>query len=192
MTLANFKRNTTPASTSAAPAKPLKQAKARYGGITATAPKPDFPTYGSYCFEILNFEEGELIEGKDTQSVRLTVKVIESEGDEAQPAGTECFVAFRVQGGGATAGKGRMKAFIVAASGFADEEAYNAYDPDGFGIDALLGYAAPAPYAGTSLVGRRVFCEVAKGNEMRDRETKKPTGQFFSEYTWAPAEDPIG
>jgi hypothetical protein len=172
--------------------KPPPAQRARYGGIQAAAPRDPMPAEGIYKVRVDAFEEGQLVQGKDTQSVRLTIGVLESQGSrpgvDADPVGAALFIPFRVAGAGATQGKGRMKAFIVAASGFEDEESYDAYDPEGFGIDALLGYAAPEPYAGKTLVGREVYLEVTRGNKIKDRDTGLETGEYFMNYAWAPVE----
>lgn len=174
-----------PAATPAA--KPAPAQRARYGGIQAAAPRDPMPQPGVYRVRVEQFEEGELVQGKDTQSVRLTIEVLESQGGD--PEGARLFIPFRVVGKGATQGRGRMKAFVIAACGYEDEASYDAYDPDGFGLDALLGYAAPAPFGGKTIVGREVYLEVTKGNAMKDPETGLPTGEFFANYAWSPAQE---
>jgi hypothetical protein len=185
--ISSFKR---PAVT-AKPAAKAAPRRARYGGIQASAPRDPMPTEGVYDFIVEDFAEGELVQGKDTQSVRLTMTVASSDGENALPVDSRAFVPFRVAGAGATAGKSRMKAFIVAAAGYDSDDAYSSWDTDGFGIDAMLGYDAPEPFAGKTLVGRHVICEVTRGKAIIDKDTGKPTGEYYMNYTWAPAEDPI-
>ena len=170
----------------------VTEKKTRYGGIEPEEAKDPFPEKGKFRFRVVSFEEGIVREHDDVQNVRLTVEIVSTKSKELKECvGENRFVPFRVRGRGAKMGKGRMKAFIVAAAGYATNAEYDAIDPHGYMIEAFLGYRGKRhkEFKGHTLVGRLVDCVVMQGNEMIDQETGQPTGEFFMNYAWSPVAD---
>src|SRR5690349_16342533 len=166
-----------------APVKPgaKSQKKSKWAGLKAQAPRDPFPNVGEYLFEVLLVEEG-YNPGKSTESVKITLRVIASEGPDASPEDINVFVTERVSGNGAQQGLSRFKSFIMAAAGFADEDEYDAFDPEGEFIEACLG--RDNAFAGSERIvtGRQVACRVTQGRPTADGT------DFYRVYAWAPAD----
>jgi hypothetical protein len=166
----------------AAPAR-----KARYGGIQAEQEKDPFIGLGTYRLEVLALTEREPI--NDHQTVALTVKVLDAADGSVDPVDSTRFIAFRVMGSGSDQGRKRMKSFIVGAHGCETAEEYDAIDPEGFLLDAYLGYACPEYPDGATVVGRVVDLECTQGNPIKKEGVL--TGEYYTNYKWfaVPEED---
>lgn len=163
---------------------PARQArKSRYAGIKASEGRDPYPNVGEYLFNVAEMVEGHN-PGKGASSVKLTLEVVESEGEHAQEAGERVFVSERVSGNGSPAGLARVKSFVMAAAGFEDEDEFDEFDPDGLFIEACLGESNDYSDHERLVVGRQVFCKVTRGREIPDSG-----GDFFRNYAWTPVEE---
>lgn len=160
-------------------ARPAKKVS-RYAGISAAQPREPFPMPGEYLFKVIGMVEGHN-PGKGTDSVKVKLEVIESEGEEANKVGATVAMVEVVTGGGAAQALSRVKAFVMACAGFEGEDEYDAFDPDGEFIEACLGasneYAADERLA----VGRLVAAQVTRGRSRDD-------GDFYRNYAWGVVE----
>lgn len=147
----------------AAPKSPAK--KSRYAGIEAAQPRDPMPTVGLYRFRVLDCVEG-VNPGKGTESFKIFIEVVESEGAEALEAGRQATIVFLVTGKGGPSGLARTKSFIMAAAGFEDEDEYNQFDPDGLFIEACTGKVND--FSSLTIKGRLLDCQVSRGNPVRE------------------------
>jgi hypothetical protein len=156
----------------AAGARPPAKKKSRYAGIKAAQPRDPMPHVGEYIFRVLEVAEGHN-PGKGTDSHKKTLEIVELDGTDQHAVGDSVVVIDLINGKGGPAGLGRVKAFTMAAAGFEDEEAYDAFDPDGEYIDSTCTEGGP-------LTGRLVACKVTRGNTVPD------STDYYRVYAWAP------
>jgi hypothetical protein len=153
--------------------------KSRYAGLKAMSPREPMPEVGTYRFRVLSCTESKN-PGNGNESFKAYLEVVESEGPKANPVGASV-MALQMLGTDWQAG--RVKSFIMAAAGFSDEEAYNAFDPEGLFVDACIGYANEFSAQGMNVNGRLVDCRVSVDKMFADGS------DFFRAYEWAPVED---
>ncbi len=163
----------------AATAKPKQN---KYSGIKASAPRDPFLNVGDYELLVEVLEEG-YNPGKGTESAKITVIVLQAEGGEASEVNSRAFITERTAGAGSSAGLSRLKSFIIAASGFASEEDFDAEfgDKQGEFIAACMGASNEFSQDERLVVGRKVACFVTRGNPT-------PSGDYYRQYEWVPVE----
>ena len=169
-------------------AKPAPGRKSRYAGVKAAQPRPPMPHAfaGTYRFRIEGCEEGHN-PGKGTQSYKVTLAIVamaDREGNELanntfHNVGDTVNAIFMLT---TAAGLSRVKAFVIAGSGFSEEEAFDAFDPEGEFIDATVGAKNDFSEKGLTIVGRLVDCVVTRGNAT-------PEGDYYREYAWGVVPD---
>lgn len=155
------------------------QRKSRYAGIQAAGSRDPYPNPGEYVLLVESMTESHN-PGKGTESVKITLEVVESEGDGAQDKGDRVFVSERVVGPGSAPGLSRLKSFVMAAAGFDDEEEYDAFDPNGEFIEACLGASNAFSGDDRLAVGRMVACRVSRGRDLQDGS------DYYRNYDWSP------
>jgi hypothetical protein len=157
--------------------------KSRYAGIEAATPRDPMPHVGTYRFAVVGCVEG-LNPGNGNESFKATLQVLDAddEGFKSHNAGDTVTVVFLLTGKGGTAGLGRTKSFVMAAAGFEDESAFDAFDDTGEFIDSVTGTVNAFSEAGHTIVGRVVDCKVTRGNAT-------PDGDYYREYAWAVVAD---
>jgi hypothetical protein len=162
----------------AAGAKPAAK-KSRYAGINAASPRDPIPEAGEYRLRVIDIQEG-YNEGAGTTSYKPTFEIVATSGPHKE--GASVLIPWVVDGAkNAKANRERVKAFVMAAAGYEDEEEYNAFESDGEFIDSTAG--AANDYSGVAtLIGRLVDVEVRKGNDVVKDD--KPTGDYYREYAW--------
>ncbi len=168
------------AATAASPARGGGKRRSRYAGIEASAPRDPMPTAGDYRFRVTECVEGHN-PGTGTDSFKVKLEVVESDGSDANSEGENVLALFLVSGKGGQAGLSRVKSFVMAAAGYDDEEAFNEFDPEGEFIDSCTGAQNEFSDMG-GVAGRLVDCRVTRGNAT-------PTGDYYREYSWAPVGD---
>lgn len=158
------------------PARPAR--KSRYAGIQARGSYDPYPNVGEYIFRVTQITEGGN-PAKGTETVKVTLEVLESEGEHAHQKGDTVFFSERTSGAGSQQGLSRIKAFMMAAAGFEDEEQYDEFDPEGFFIEACLG--AENEYSGDdrTATGRLIGCKVSRGKDTPDGS------DFYRNYVWS-------
>ena len=179
-----FVRPGTPGAAAKAASKPAAAParKARYGGIKVKADQ--LPLLGpSVClWECVSLEEGQIIEGKN-QYNRLRIECVETIDGPYKP-GAVVELLFCVSGKGRASGEGRMKDAIRAFAGYDNEADYDAWDPEGHGIDAALNLSAPEPYDQFTIVGSRAYCTATEGKEVIKDGVR--TGERYTNCQWDP------
>lgn len=171
----------------AAKAAPTKK-KSRYAGVTAAGARDPMPHAGEYIFRVLDAQEGSN-PGTGTDSFKATLEVVESSSENHDVGDTVAFIQL-ISGKGGPAGLSRTKAFIMAATGIEDEEAYDSLDPDGLFIEACTGASNAFSEAfaeltgGNPIVGRLVRCKVLRG-----RPTAKDPSDYYRDFAWGLLED---
>lgn len=163
-----FKR---PAAAGAGAAKGAARVKkSKYAGVSAAAPRDPMPHAGTYRFRIVGCEPG-FNPGSGTESFKAKLEIVDLDEEAAQhhETGDTVVAIFLTSGKGAQAGLARVKSFVMAASGYEDEDEFNDFDPDGEFIDACE--------SGDHLPGRLVDAQVTRG---KDREG----GDYYREYSW--------
>jgi hypothetical protein len=161
-------------------ARPAK--KSRYKGIKSAQPKPPIPHAGDYRFQILQCEEG-FNDGEQTHSYKITVGFVEVR-QGPHKVGEVATIPLVVEGSKAAAKNlQRLKAIFVAASGFESDEQYDAFDPSGHLFDVCAGTAeSDNTMVCYTVVGRLFDCRISRGNDVKNKETGIPTGDYYREY----------
>lgn len=155
-----------------APAKP----RSRWAGIKAAQPRDPFPHAGVYRFRIVSNEEG-FNPGTNNASFKAHLEIVaQGDGQTMHNVGDAVMALFMLS---TTAGQSRAKAYVIAGAGFEDEESYDAFDPDGEFIDAVLGHQNARSEDAAAFAGRLVDCVVSKGKETGE-------GDYYREYAWSP------
>lgn len=167
----------------------------KYSGVKAAAGRHPQPQPGRYLFKVLKTYET-TNPGKARQTYHADLEVVESmpaNGQLMNPPGSTVGFLQVVNGSSATMGPPRVKAFVMAATGFETEEDYDQMDPLGNFINATAGarggtYPDGSPIVDNPLGGVYVACEVAAGNPVV--KNGQPTGEYYMQYSWAPAQAP--
>lgn len=158
--------------------------KSRYHGIKATQPRSSIPHVGDYLFRIVDVDEGRNPKtGKD--SVKADLEVVEiDEGNTKHSVGEVVRAIFGVS---SVLGAGEYKAFTMAGAGFEDEDEYDAFDPEGDFLEAVVGEINEysEEYGEKPLVDRHVACSVMRGNDTPDGT------DYYRVYSWEVVEDCI-
>jgi hypothetical protein len=117
-------------------------------------------------------------------SVKADLEIVLTDGECANAIGDKV-VTIEMMGNTGLPGERRTKAFILAAAGYEGDADFDAFNPDGEFIDAVLGeandFSAAFP---ATIVGRLVYVNVMRGNDVVDKTSKQPTGDFYREYEW--------
>lgn len=157
--------------------------KSRYAEIKAAVPRDPMPPVGDYRFRIESCEEGKN-PGTGRESFKIHLVVEGSVGTDALEVGEKCVVVFITSGECANSGLARVKAFVVAAAGYEDEDAFEeTLGNDGQFIDAVVGEANEWSENGPPLDGRLVDCSVKRGKTIPESD------DYYREYEWYPVGD---
>lgn len=168
----------------------------KYSGVKSHAGQHPTPAPGEYILKVLRTYETTNPGRGNRPTYHADFEVIDckpSTGQMINPPGSTVSFIQVVGGNSALTGPPRVKAFVMAATGFETEEEYNQMDPLGNFINATAGargmtYPDGSPIVDNPLGGVYVACEVSLGNPiMRDGQ---PTGGYFPNYSWAPAQAP--
>jgi hypothetical protein len=158
-------------------AAPQKK-KSRYAGIQAAQPKDPMPHAGEYRFKVLGCEEGHN-PGKGTDSFKAKLEIVAlDDGNTHHRVGDTVVFIQLLTGKAGPAGLARTKSFVMAAAGFDDEAAYDAFDPDGEFIDAQTGAQNEYAARGELIAGSLVDCKVIRGNPTPDGV------DYYREFAW--------
>ena len=178
----------------AAPSTPVKK-KSKYSGVKSQQPRTPMPRKGEYLLRLHEVATGHNPK-KGTESHKLTLEVVEilDEGNTQHAVGDFVQPVFITAGPGHLSGLPRVKAATMAIAGYDDEQEYDAFDPDGFFIDATahesndfstLAYPPTEEEAAIAgIIGRVVYCKVTKGNDIPDSG-----GDYYREYEWGVVPD---
>lgn len=175
MAMSKFKKPVPP------PAAATKR-QSRWADVKAAAPKIRMPNVGIYrfrvaaCYETAHPKSGRL-------SVKTYLDIVEIyEGGEGHAVDERVFCLQFTSGDGMASGLGKVKAFVMNALGYDDEDAYDEHDPKGELLDAVLDseLANERREEADTLIGRLVDAQVARGNDTADGK------DWYREYEWAP------
>lgn len=156
--------------------------KSRYAGIQAAQPRHPIPHAGVYRFRVLGCEEGSN-PGKGTESFKAHLEIIEIDGHNPNHnIGDHVVMIQLLTGAAGPFGLARVKAFVMAAAGYADESEFDAFDPQGGFIDAIVGAANEYSARGDTIVGNLVDCQVLRGNPTPDGS------DYYRDYAWGVVE----
>jgi hypothetical protein len=172
----------------AASATAVKRRASRYDGVSAASGRLPIPPPGTYQVEWVSAEETRN-PGNGNESCKINLKVLqiadggkavgEKDRDVAAGDTVQC-----LQSVGTDAGAGRVKAAVMAAAGFDDEAAFDEAHPHGVFVEACSTGESEV------LIGRTAFVRVMRGNPCLDKD-KRPTGDYYREWEWAPDGEPI-
>jgi hypothetical protein len=152
------------------------KAKSRWAGMRSSAPRDPFPHVGTYRFRVSEIEKG-FNPGKQRESIKTRLVIVDADdkGQESHAIGDQVFMLNFMT----TAGTQEFQAFVTAAAGFEDDDAFVAEcGDDGAFVDALLGQGT---YPAT-LLGRLVDCQVTRGKD-------DGTGDYYRKYSFAPVSE---
>lgn len=173
---ANAKATTT-APAKATATKARKQS--RFAGSTPSANRDPMPFEGTYRLKLVQAEEG--VNPKNMCSsgkFYFEIVDLDEQGAEHHKVGGRVFITERITGDGAIAGHSRITAMVVALGGFEDFDEYQAFDPDRYFIDAVLGEDNEYSTDGQPLIGRFVDVQVTRGKDTADGS------DWYRVYSW--------
>lgn len=186
-TIGQFKIPTPPAAPSPTRAVPPPTPKPRYGGMAAAGSKnPFLEDLGVYLVVTKLFEAGQKIVGKN-QVAKLEVEVLHYEGEANIKQGDVRFKSFDLEGDRSGPQGAQMAAYIISSLGYDNEAAFRADDPEGWTIDACLGYPSEKCPQPISLVGRPCWVRLSKGKRW---EGKDGSSGHYTEYSFFPYKEP--
>jgi hypothetical protein len=122
----------------------------------------------------------------------VEVQVVDCAPDSQTAKGEKAVITQCVTGDSEEKGKGKVKSMFVALLGATSDENLDEICPDWAEIwDACSGVPeAEGIHGKQPLTGRLVYCEVAQGNPVKNKQTKEAIpGQFYSNYFWAACDD---
>lgn len=170
----------------AAPRQPPPAAKPRYGGMAAAGQKnPFLEDLGVYLVVTKLFEAGEKIVGR-VQKAKWEMEVLHYEGEANIKQGDVRFKSFDLEGDRSGPQGAQMASMIISSLGFDNDAAFRAVDPEGWTIDACLGYPSEKCPEPISLVGRPCWVRVSRGKRW---ENEGRSGHY-TEYSFFPYKEP--
>lgn len=177
----------TPAATPApaAPAPAAAFGASPWRGVQSAKPRSPMLGTGDYVVRVLSNELGYNPNSRE-QSFKGSVEVMWAAEGSQTMVGERAAVINKLHGPSAELGYQRSKAYIVAAAGFESDAEYDAFDPNGDFAQAVTGTANAYSQEGYGIVGRLVRVRVSRGNDVIDKVTKQPTGDYYREYSWSP------
>lgn len=163
-----------------------------YAGTKVSEGQLPTPTPGKYIFEIVKTWES-YRQDKDRKTFHANLKILDVQpfgGQVVHPPGSVVSFIQIVNGKGAAKGRGRVKAFVMGATGFAKEADFDAFDPVYSFIDRVSGaasypdgrpltYPDGQPIPENPLGGQKVAATVTQGNP-------DGKGGYYMEYAWEP------
>lgn len=153
----------------AAPTKPQAKPKSKYGGIACRPPRDPMPEVGIYRFKVTECVEG-FNPGSRKSSFKAKCEVVQvlQAADNSNQVGDTVSIIFQADTG---PGRSDIKAFCMGFAGFLEESEYDAYDPEGFFIEACTGTANEytEEFEGVQpIIGRMCDVEVKRGGTTPD------------------------
>jgi hypothetical protein len=141
--------------------------KSKWAGVKSSQPKDPVLHAGTYRLEILDPEPG-----RTGQWFKPHFRIVaQADGQVIHADGDEVLVLLNTT---TDAGRESIKNFLVAGSGYEDDEQYAAADPDDSDLVAYVG----------GLRGRFVDVRVKRG---KDFVNKNGEQDYYRECDWAPA-----
>lgn len=163
----------------AAPAGPPAS---RWAGIQSAQPRDPLPNAGAYRFRLAGMVYG-FNPGTQTESSKVTLEVVGSDGPEANKPGETVTVVNLLTGKAGLQGMPRTKAIVMAFAGCESDAEYNAFDPDGAFIDACHGRQNHRTAEAARMIGRLADSRVMRGNDVKD-EHGNQTGDYYRNCQW--------
>lgn len=167
----------------------------RYAGVQANNGRFPQPQPGKYLFKVLKtYETRNPGKGqRTTYHADMEVVTVDPHGSLLNAPGSIVSFIQIVDGTSASMGPPRVKAFVIAATGFDTEEDYNQMDPAGQFMNATAGapgmvYPDGSPIVQNPLGGVFVAATVSQGKPVL--KNGAPTGEFYADFAWEPAADP--
>lgn len=180
MALGKFQRPTR-APGAAAPGKIWK-------GIKSAQPREPLIHVGSYRLCVTECTRG-YNQGNDTHSFKVKFKIVALHTPSTNhKVGDEVSMVYLISGKSLAVNAPRIKSFVMAASGFATDESYDEFDPEGDFIDACMGAANSYSEQGITIIGALVDCDVRRGNDVLD-PNGAATGDYYRECKWTLVEE---
>ncbi len=183
-----------PRGVAAAPARPAPVAVtpaaggSRWAGIQSAQPRDPMLGVGDYVVRVLSNAIG-VNPATREESFKGHIEVVWAADGSHSQVGERAAVINKLTGKSAQFGMERSKGYIVAAAGYATDAEYDAFDPQGHFIDSVLGASNEYSAAGLTITGRLVRVRVSRGNDVIDKTSGQPTGDFYREYSWTVVED---
>lgn len=154
-------------------------------GVQSAKPRDPLMCIGDYVVRVTSNELGFNPNSRE-QSFKGHVEIMWAAENSQSRVGEHCVILFKLHGRSAEMNYQRSKAYIMAAAGFTSDAEYDTFDPNGdFGM-AVVGTANAYSQAGYGINGRLVRVRVSRGNDVLDKNTKQPTGDYYREYSWEP------
>ena len=191
-----------------APTAPATPGPAAFGAPRAAAPAPIAPPaggsrwaglqparyrepmldVGTYVVRVLS---NELTRNGQTneETFKGHVEVVHAEEGARSRVGDRAAVICKLVGPAAQRNAERMMSYIMGAAGYADVTEYDTFDPQRRFISAVQGEANEYSAQGATIVGRLVWARVSRGNDVLDKTTKQPTGDYYRDTIWTPVEE---
>lgn len=166
-----------------APAKPGSM----WAGLEDPNSRDPIIGQGHYFVEVLGAEV-KVHPVNGTRTFKGSVKVLGCDGKCEDAEGDERCVIEMLDGKAAPFGRPRAGAFMAAAAGFDSVAAMSEFSPDGAFSDALLGESNQFSEAGATIVGRRMYVKVNRGNNVLS-EDGQLTGDYYRECSYTHAEE---
>lgn len=180
--VANFQRGAPP------PARPPVAAGASmWSGVQSAADRDPKLGVGHYRLRVVSNEITIKPDHTKKKTFKATFDVVEAMPGSTDKAGDARVHLETISGDSAQYGLERSKAYMVAAAGYDGDATYDAFDPKGEFLSAIVGvansYSAQFP---ANIVGRLVDVRVSQGNPVLDKVTKAPTGDYWRVCSWTP------
>jgi hypothetical protein len=159
-------------------AKPPARRASRYAGVKAAKPRDPLLDPGDW---ILRITSAEVTRESGAAWFRATFEVVATDYEGATEGEARAYIQ-AIDGKSERVGLPKVKAFLIAASGHADEDAYDEWDPDAELLEAVLdGVQNSKSDDAAALLGADVACTCRRGKERDD-------GDFYREHAWAAVE----
>lgn len=165
-------------------ARPPTTHQSIWKGVQSADGRDPMLLVGDY---VVRITENDLGENPNTQdrSFKGHYEVVWAADGSGSRVGESAAFIQKLTGKSGNYGRSRTKSYVVASAGYPDDASFDAFDPEGEFIDAVVGasnkYLQAFP---NTIKGRLVRVRVSKGNDVTDNG--QPTGDYYREYSWSP------
>jgi hypothetical protein len=162
--------------------------QSRWAGLQPARDREPMLDIGKYVVRVLMNELTNNAQTRE-ETFKAHLEIMHAEEGSRSRVGDRVAVICKLVGPAAQRNAERMMSYIMAAAGFGDVAEYDTFDPQRRFIEAVQGVPNEYSAAGATIVGRLVWAYVSRGNDVLDKTTKQPTGDYYRDIIWVPVDE---
>lgn len=165
---------------------PVPAGSSLWSGVQSQQDRDPMLGLGYYRVRVISNEVTVKPDHTKKKTFKATIQVVIVDGECVDRVGDTRVYLEGVSGDSAEYGLGRSKTYMMKAAGYEDDASFDAFDPEGLFINAIVGAANAFSEAfPANITGRLVDVRVTQGKPKLDKDTRQVVpGEFWSEHAW--------